>query len=522
MNRWVGLGLLLIVAGAWALRGPQLDARPMHNDEAVNAIKIRDLWEQQRHAYDPDEYHGPTLHYATLPFVWLSGAQDFGKLTENTLRAVTVFFGLSFILLFWLMADGLGRAATMVAAVLAALSPAMVFYSRYFIHEMLLVCFTMLAIGAGWQYTKTRRPAWAALTGAGLGLMYATKETFVLAVAAMVFGLVLTAAWNRWRKDAPSDLKTFINWRHALLALFVAGAVGTVFFTSFFTNASGPLDSIRTYFPWLRRAGGESPHIYPWHFYLERLAFYRETKAGPVWSEGLIVFLALVGLVAALRSKGLAGANVSLARFLAFYTISLTAIYSAISYKTPWCLLGFLHGMILLAGLGAVVLIRMCRWRYLQFALGFVLLAAAGHLGWQSWRASHVLPAHRSNPYAYAQTLPDVLRLVERVHALAGVHPDGYQMVVKVMAPESEYWPLPWYLRQFKRVGWWGQIPADPFAPIIIAGSKFNAALDDHSDRDWLMVGYSELRRTVFLELYVQFDLWREYIENSPRPLDDP
>jgi hypothetical protein len=29
---------------------------------------------------------------------------------------------------------------------------------------------------------------------------------------------------------------------------------------------------------------------------------------------------------------------------LAFYTLILLALYSAIPYKTPWCLLGFLHG----------------------------------------------------------------------------------------------------------------------------------------------------------------------------------
>ncbi|HEX2974040.1 MAG TPA: hypothetical protein VHP11_17035, partial [Tepidisphaeraceae bacterium] len=44
--------------------------------------------------------------------------------------------------------------------------------------------------------------------------------------------------------------------------------------------------------------------------------------------------------------------------FLASYTVLLTAAYSAVPYKTPWCLLGFLHGMILLAAVGAVALIR--------------------------------------------------------------------------------------------------------------------------------------------------------------------
>src|SRR5436309_5317103 len=98
MNRWHGLGLLMVVGGALALRCPQLDRRPMHNDEAVNALKIQALWERGVYVYDPDEYHGPALHYATLPFIWLSGAPDFAHLSEKTLRFGPVFFGVALIL----------------------------------------------------------------------------------------------------------------------------------------------------------------------------------------------------------------------------------------------------------------------------------------------------------------------------------------------------------------------------------------------------------------------------------------
>ena len=55
------------------------------------------------------------------------------------------------------------------------------------------------------------------------------------------------------------------------------------------------LDSVRTYVPWLKRAGGHSPHVHPWSFYLQRLAWFHPVK-GPVWSEGLILILAAVGL----------------------------------------------------------------------------------------------------------------------------------------------------------------------------------------------------------------------------------
>src|SRR6185503_2280190 len=142
MNRWGALAaLLLAVAGALALRCPHLDTRPLHHDEAVNAVKVSALWQEGRYAYDPDEYHGPTLHYATLPFLWLSGARVPGNLADAVLRLAPVVFGVGLVLLTLLLADGLGPRATAWAALFAAVSPALVFYSRYFIHEMLLVFF---------------------------------------------------------------------------------------------------------------------------------------------------------------------------------------------------------------------------------------------------------------------------------------------------------------------------------------------------------------------------------------------
>ena len=84
----------MVIAGALALRLPQLDRRPMHTDESVHAIKFQGLWEKGAYAYDPNEFHGPSLYYATLPFAWLNGAANFAELREFTLRLVPVAFGL--------------------------------------------------------------------------------------------------------------------------------------------------------------------------------------------------------------------------------------------------------------------------------------------------------------------------------------------------------------------------------------------------------------------------------------------
>ena len=115
--------MLLALAGALALRAPRLATRPFHNDEGVNAIKATELWQHGRYAYDPDEYHGPTLHYATLPFLWLSGARNPGEVRDATLRLAPVVFGVGLILLLLLFVDGLGRHAVVWSALLTAVLP---------------------------------------------------------------------------------------------------------------------------------------------------------------------------------------------------------------------------------------------------------------------------------------------------------------------------------------------------------------------------------------------------------------
>jgi predicted membrane-bound mannosyltransferase len=348
-----------------------------------------------------------------------------------------------------------------------------------------------------------------------LGLIYATKETFLLAVMAILLALVATCLWQRSMDKSSPAWRAAWNTKHACVALAVAAVVSLLLFTSCFTNPHGPIDSIRTYLPWLKRAGGESPHVHPWWFYLGRLAWFKDRK-GPIWSEGLILILAVIGAVAALsRSTALPG-NRGLARFLVFYAFFLTGAYSAISYKTPWCLLGFLQPLILLAGVGAAVLVAWVPGRTGRVLVGAAIVGWAGQLAWQAIRASYVLEADRRNPYVYAQTSPDLLNLVQKVQELAEVHPDKRQMLVKVMVPDNDYWPLPWYLRHLKRVGWWGQMPADPYAPVMIVGAQFRAALDDKSDKAWLMPNYFELRPKTFLELYVKDDLWKKYLETRP------
>jgi uncharacterized protein (TIGR03663 family) len=511
--------LAVIFAGALALRVPGLDRRPMHADEAVHAVKFRDLWKKGVYRYDPDEYHGPTLYYASLPAVTLHGRTDFGDLRESDLRMGPAVFGAALILLLALAADGLGWAAVITAAALLASSPAFVFYSRYFIQEILLAFFTLGAIVSGWRMIRSRRPAWAIATGLSVGLMIATKETAVLSLFAALVGLVAarraTGGLGPPRQRSPSGARL---WALVVLAALVTSVA---LLSSFFTNASGPIDYLRSYTPWVGRAHSSELHNQPWYYYL-RLLSWSHGPNGPVWSEGLILALAAFGVVASLKPDrfGVAAERKPFLRFVAVYTVVLTAIYCAIPYKTPWNVLGFLTGMALLAGTGASVLLRVFARPSLKWAIAGIMIAAWGHLTWQANLASFVHPTSGGNPYAYAQTVPDVVEMAERTDGLAKAHADVYGMPIEVIASDGYYWPLPWYLRRHSQVGYWTEIPQEKPLPIVIASADLDEALDARLRQSHVMTGFFGLRSGVLYQMWVRLDLWEEYLKTHRPPAD--
>ncbi len=514
-----GLLVAVLAVGALAFRLADLDRRPMHGDEANQAHRTGVLFERGTYQYDPKEHHGPSLYYLTLPVLWLSGASSFAETSEAHYRIVPVLFGVGLIVLLPLVASGLGRSATIWAALFTALSPAMVFYSRYYIQETLLVFFTFAALASAWRYLQQPRLHWALLAGASLGMMHASKETSVLAYGAMAVALALARFWRREEKPAPLFGHVPVWW-HLIGAATSALVVSVLFFSSFLTHPMGPIDSVRAYFTYLDRAAfglssvhGIHLHRHPWHFFL-KLLLYTKRMAGPWWSEGLIVGLACLGAGAALRRGPAGEGSPGFLRFIALYTMTLTVIYSLIPYKTPWCLLGFFHGMILMAGYGATSLVQVARHPAAKGIMYVLLLAATGQLAMQSWRANFVYDADPRNPYVYAHTSPALVGLAQRIEDLAQLHPLAYGMPVYIIEPQGDYWPLPWYLRRLQRVGYWSEVPEPPDAPVIIVSPDIQERLQTRLSHEY-HVEYSALRPGVLRLVYIREDVWQSFLKKG-------
>jgi uncharacterized protein (TIGR03663 family) len=502
----------------------------MHGDEAIHADKFGALLEKGEYVYDPYEYHGPTLNYFTLFSAWLRGQHTYQQIDERTVRIVPVAFGVLLVLLVIGVADGLGRGAALATAVLTAISHAMVFYSRYYIQEMLLVCFTFCLVICGWRYAKSRRVIWAVLAGVSVGLMHATKETFIIPVGAMLLSLMLTVLLGARGTPGPIATLKKIKLRHLWLAIVAAVVVSAVLFSGGFRNPRGIIDSVATFKTYFDRAGHNASHVHPWYYYVQILAWYK-LDGGPLWTEGFILLLAVVGLLAAVVKRGAGDADVAFLRFVAFYAIIMTAAYSLIPYKTPWCLLGFFHAWILLAGVGVVVLPRLAPRGWPRTLVAILLLQGVAHLFWQAATGAFRYYDDHANPYVYAHPGSDVFTIVEKVDEMAELHPYGKDMHIEVVCPGYDYWPLPWYLRAYKHVGYYTEVDMTTMpAPVIIGYAsmekeilnKIFAPPGQYNTYRALFDDYIELRPTIELRGYVMHDLvegrLKAYMPQEPTP----
>jgi len=80
----------------------------------------------------------------------------------------------------------------------------------------------------------------------------------------------------------------------------------------------------------------------------------------------------------------------------------------------------------------------------------------------------------------------------------------------------QDYWPLPWNLRDFTEVGWYGEVPEDPRATMIIASPRIARAIEEKLGDTLTCTGAFGLRPKLIVQLLVQKDVWQAYLKAHP------
>ena len=552
------VAILLVAA---ILRLYDLNLVPLHHDEGVNGNFLVRLVREGYYHYDPANYHGPTLYYFAAVVAWI--LKPFvgtnASLTTFGIRLVPALFGLATIALIFTLRRNLGTIATLSAGLLLAISPGAVYLSRYFIHETLFVFFTLGMVVALLKYFEKPHPVYLILAGLSAALLFATKETAMISVAVLVISLVVTQVYcSFWRsidnttkkkkRDAGSakdrDYRTFVEraggssmlavWLVVALAVFTAAYV--LFYSSFFTNyPQGVYDSLKTFQFWTKtgqEAHKHSPATYIW-WLLEQ-------------ESPLLVLGAMGAIIAVLKPVK------SFAVFSALWAFGLLAAYSLIAYKTPWLALNFIIPLALTSGvaiewfydeLGKGEMSKRLRW----FAVAGLILLAIGPLpgvarvtdevaysatsdtfkglasldihgktfipGYQTFDLNFLNydNDNRYYVYVYAHTRREILKLLDEINKVAERTHQGSETGITIVSPD--YWPLPWYLRDYKRVGYHGHMTPST-EPIIIAkqeqAAEVQATFGDRYQQiqsDFNTAGSFPLRPGVDLLLYTRREL---------------
>jgi uncharacterized protein (TIGR03663 family) len=359
-------------------------------------------------------------------------------------------------------------------------------------------------------------------------------------------------------------LARFGSASHA--AMLLAGGIGLfvlinlLFYSSFFTYPEGVKASIETFKVWSKTASKD--HTKPFDTYLtwleqEEAAIYVLGVLGAVWALarlrnrfavfagawafGLLAaysivkyktpwlslnFIVPMALVAGYALDELYGWAASATE--RWRTLTVTLVCAAVTFigvfvytKVPAqyfeaeaearrriLLYEIVFSALVLAGFGAVLAYRQRETSLRRRALILFLAALAVGVGtYQSVALNFYHYDDDRYPYVYAHTTRGFLQMFEEIERLARRAGTGKETPIAFLTPD--YWPVPWYFRDYKRLGY----PSTPQAftdPIVVASEAQNAQLQTFIGATHTRVGdFYALRPGVNLVLYARRDLVR-------------
>src|SRR2546427_6762205 len=258
---WLILGLAVF------LRFFLLGIKPPHFDEGINGWFVDQMVKNGFYRYDPTNYHGP-LHF----YVLLLSQTLFGR-NVWALRLPVVLVSISCVWLTFKFEPFVGRAVSRMAALAMAVSPGVVFYGRYSIHEVWLLLFSMLLILGLLGLWKFGTPNYLWCAGMGLAGMILTKETYIIHLGCALIAVpvaYISTLIIPGEGSAPAPQK----WNSIDLAVVCLTGIGAIvfFYSGTFFHWNGLKDLFRTFHAWFETGSTGHGHEKAWYYWLELIA----------------------------------------------------------------------------------------------------------------------------------------------------------------------------------------------------------------------------------------------------------
>lgn len=549
--------ILIILITALFLRFYKLDLRLFHHDEGVNSTFLLTLIKDGTYHYNPENFHGPLLYYLTYIPVSIIGLKSSLINVENpdiadiSFRIPPAFFGLLLVILFITLKSWLGRWGVITTMILTALSTSNLFYSRYNIHEIYLIFFTLLTFVSGYYFYKTRKNIYIYLAFMNLAFMFTLKETAIINMGIFFLSLMITTFFNsylngensiaeRWKILYKEFGKKLINpipivgvlfllftliaiylnpgklaekaenyWNYALFTKGVSVATLFLLFSFLFRILKDRTLHILTgilIFFIVISVFYSSLFTYSKGIASFFLAFENWVSAGTIESvqskpffyflkilfeyESPILILGILALIFSLRKDD------PIIIFTISWTVLAFIINSAIPYKTPWLVFNIILPITILAGKFIQDLINSLDSKLKVTIFSITALLIISRFAYTSINLSFVNYDNDQEEIVYVQTVRDAKKLVERTFELTKSF-DGYN--TKIHITPSDLWPLPWYFRDYNAILY----NALSDAPIIIINSEKKKELERNLKERYSKENYP-LRPGVNLTLYYQ------------------
>ncbi|MFN2413417.1 MAG: flippase activity-associated protein Agl23, partial [Pyrinomonadaceae bacterium] len=375
-----------------------------------------------------------------------------------------------------------------------------------FLIECVLVVFVVRML---LTWNSGGRPIYFLLAAACLSLMFATKETAFITAGTMLIACSCIRLWRKIYSPAIAEsgkdeiddheiswgnLTSAFGSRSDAILTIVAAAfvflyVSIVFFSSFFTYSEGIGKALEAYAIWTKTGSRD-------HTQNGMLAYLDWGLA----TEAPLLILAAIGtLIAFFKSRH------RFAMFASLWAFGLFLAYTIIPYKTPWLAISFLLPMCIVGGYAVNELVG-SRETWKLYTGIFLGVAGGLVLAYQTFDLNFVRYDDEDTPYVYAHTQRAFHDLIRQIEHYAEKSGKGTATKIQIVSPD--YWPLVWYLRDYKEANFHGRVVEDQNAEMIIAKKgEQDAEVTSRFASKYERVGSYALRSGVELVLLVRKDL---------------